>query len=244
MEESERIFTQTFLTCISRFAVICSFREIAHLGLPYATARIYGKYLQFANELFSDPQHENLFIDKEKALKAIGSADVLGTSMAQNQIKSFEASVDATSLIFAHSILDGAALGYCKASSLASPTDWEQFIEKRKVSIEEIRGLSYEEIIKNKINDYINCLDRESLLVKIERLFQVCRPPTGFSPIHNYCYDRVRLEKLDEIRHEIVHGTTAVDMLPKGEDDIWFLQQTANFLMGLVNKKYNLKINL
>lgn len=243
MTEPEKLFTETFTSCNSRFAVIFSFREISHLGLPTATLHIYDRYLQFADELFNDPEHEKLFIDKQKAYETLGGVEALGGKMAQDQIKNYKASVDAASIIFAHSIIDNAALNYCLCSALKKPRDWEKFIEKKKVSIEEIKGLSVDEILSKKVNEYISSLDRESLLLKADRLFQVCQPPVGFAPLHNYAYDRDRLLKLDEMRHDIVHKSSSVPMLPNGDDDIWFLQKTANFFMALVNSKYDLRIN-
>ena len=231
------------MSCNSRFAVVSSFRRISELGLPAATLNIYEEYLQFANELFNDPQHESLFIDKQKALETLGGVEALGSKMVSEQIANYKASVDAASLIFAHSVLDNAVLNYCRCSALASPTDWEKFIEKKKITVEDIKDSSTDEIVNKKVNEYIDSLDRESLLYKADRLFQVCRPPAKFSPLHNYSYDRKRILKLDEMRHEIVHGSSSVPLLPLGDADIWFLQQTANFYMSLVNFTYNLKID-
>lgn len=243
MIEAEKLFTETFTSCNSRFAVISSFREISRLGLPVATLHIYDRYLNFADELFNDPQHDKLFIDKQKAYESIGGVEALGTKMTQDQIGNYKASVDAASLIFAHSVIDNAALNYCRCCALVNPRDWEQFVEKKKVAIEDIKGLSTDEILAKKVHEYISSLDRESLVLKADRLFQVCRPSAGFAPLHNYTYDRDRLLKLDEMRHDIVHKSSSVPMLPNGDDDIWFLQQTANFFMALVNGKYDLRIN-
>jgi len=243
MQEAEKLFTETFITCFSKFAVITSFREISHLGLPAASPHIYDQYLAFAGELFSDPQHDKLFKDKKKALMVLGSVEALGRKMAEEKMQNYIASVDAASLTFAHSVIDSAALNYCQCCFLAAPADWEEFVEKRKISLEELKGKNYEEVLKAKANDYIQSLDRESLLTKAERLFQVCQPPADFSPIHNFTYDRARLEGLDQMRHDTVHQKGPVPRLPNGDSDIWFLQQTANFFMALVSSKYGLKID-
>ena len=163
--------------------------------------------------------------------------------MAQDQLKNYKASVDAASLIFAHSIIDNAALNYCRCCALANHNDWDKFVEKKKISLEELKKLSIDEIFSKKVYEYIDSLDRESLLLKADRLFQICQPPSGFTPLHNYAYDRERLVQLDEMRHEIAHKSSSVPMLPAGDEDILFLQQTANFFMALVNSKYKLKID-
>ena len=243
MAEANNLFTESFSSCNSRFAAIFSFREISLLGLPYATTHIYDQSLQYANELFNDPQHDNLFTDKQGLIDEIGGIEGLGAQMTQDQTKAYTASVDAASLVFAHSVIDSAALNYCHCCALANPQDWEKFVAKKKISVEEIKGLSYDDILKKKVNDYINSLDKESLLTKADRLFQVCSPPRDFSPLDNFCYDRDRLLKLDRMRHEIVHKSSTIPLLPNGNDDIWFLQQSDNYLMALVNSKFDLKIN-
>ncbi len=243
MEDAEKLFTETFNVAASRFAVVSSFREISRLGLPHATIHIYDQYLEFADELFNDPQNDKLFIDKQKAFDQLGGVENLGAQLAQDNLKKYKASVDAASLIFAHSIIDNAALNYCRVCALLNHNDWEIFIKNKKLSVEEIRDQSIDQILKIKVHEYIDSLDRESLLFKVDRLFQVCRPPLNFSPLHNYAYDRERLKKLDQMRHEIVHESSSVPLLPSGDEDIWYLQKTANFFMALVNYKYEVKIN-
>jgi hypothetical protein len=188
-------------------------------------------------------QHEKLFIDKQKAYESLGGVEALGSKLAQDQIRNYKASIDAASLIFAHSIIDNATFNYCRCCALANPSDWGKFVEKKKVSIEDIKGLTEVEILTNKVHEYISSLDRESLLVKADKLFQVCQPQSGFAPIHNYEYDRDHLLKLDEMRHDIVHKSSSVPVLPNGDNDIWFLQQTTLFFMSLVNLKYDLRMN-
>jgi len=243
MGEAEKLFTLTYSTSNKRFSLIYSFRLIGQIGLPYAKPHIYKKWSIFSNEIFNDPKYDKLFLDKKGALQDLGGLDSLASKMEKEEIKNFVSSLDAASLVFAHSILDGAALGYCRVISFAMPITWEPFIEKKKLSIEEIRNLTHEEILKICVKKYIDGLANESLLKKIKRLFQVCRPEPGFSSINNYSFDMERLEALDKMRHEIVHGFEPLVNLPKGDDDIWFLQQTSNFLMTLVNMRFNIKIN-
>jgi len=243
MSEAEKLFTETFRTCNSRFAVISSFREITRLGFSSAIFHIYDQNLHFADALFNDQQYEKLFIDKQKVFESLGGVEAFGHKMTQDQLNNYKASVDAASLIFAHSIMDDAALNYCRCCALVNSNDWEKFVEKKQFSLEDIKKFSVDEMFSKKIHEYIDSLDRESLPLKADRLLNICKPPAGFSPLDNYVYDRDRLVELDKMRHEIVHKSSSVPMLPSGDKDIWFLQQTTNFFMALVNSKYELKIN-
>jgi hypothetical protein len=244
MTKAEILFTETFTLWSNRFADISSFRRISQLGLPLGTAEIHDIYRDFAYDLFNDPVNEKFFIDKLKANMAVGGYENFGSMIAKHQLVNYNASIDAASLVFAHSIVDNAVLNYCICSSLANPTDWATFITKKNATIEDIIGFSKQEIINKKVADYIASLDRESLVKKAGLLFAVCQPPEDFAPIDNFEYDNDRLLQLDEMRHNIVHDSTAVPMLLNGDDDILFLQQTTFFYMALVNYKYDLKLNL
>ncbi|RLA89665.1 MAG: hypothetical protein DRG20_04420 [Deltaproteobacteria bacterium] len=243
IEEAEKLFSETFITCNVYFSVIFSCREISHLGLPTATIHIYDKYLHFVDKLFNDSQYEKLFTDKQKTFETIGSVEALAAKTTQEQIKKYKASIDAASLIFARSVIDSAALNYCRCCALVSPQDWEGFVKKKKILIEEVKGRSYDEILNINVENYINSSDRESLLTKIERLFQVCKPSNNFLSLNNYRFDRNRLQKLDRMRHDIVHKSSSIPLLPQGDNDIWFFWQSTIFLMALVNFKYGLKVN-
>lgn len=243
MNEAEILFSNTFMACNSRFAVIFSFREISRLGLPVATLQIYDQYLQFSYELFNDPKNDKFFIDKQGALNSIGGVEALGSKMAQDQLKNYKASVDAASLIFAHSILDNAVWNYCKCCALVSHIDWQKFVTGKKFTLDEILQESKDELLARKVNEYVESLDRESIIAKAQKLFEICQPPAGFSPLHNYNYDNERLKLLDDLRHEIIHKSTSVPVLPSGDDDIRFLQNTANYYMAVVNEKYKLKLD-
>ena len=59
----------------------------------------------------------------------------------------------------------------------------------------------------------------------------------------DYTFDRNRLEKLDDLRHEAVHGSDPLVALEDGDDDVWFLQKTAFYLMALVNMRYDTRID-
>ncbi len=138
MNEAEHCFTKTFLMGISRFSTIISFRRVAQLGLPAVTPQLYQECIGFAYDIFHDPQYDHLFIDIKAALKATGGFEAVGTKMAKDQIAKFRAAVDAASLVFAHSILDSAALDYCKVTALVGPSVWEQFLENKTGAIKSV----------------------------------------------------------------------------------------------------------
>lgn len=243
MSDPSELFTRTFLRMNERFANIYSLRRLAELGLPVATFMLHKETSTFVKELVLDPKNENLFTDKAGFLKQVGGLDGLTNKMAGVQVESYQKAIDAASLVFAHSILDDTTLEYCRVSSLIAPNDWEDVVIKKKVTVEEVKTKPYEAILKDLISEYIVELDKKSLLDKIDNLFKICRPPSGFSRMKNYSFDRGRIEALDKMRHGIIHGDGPIITLPNGQEDIWYMNQTGHHLMSLVNNKYDLRID-
>ena len=243
MSTPVEIFTRTFHNITNRFSVVNSLRHVAELGLPEVIPGIYQEWLQFAHQLFNDPQYDHLFLDKEGAIREGGGIQSMGRMMAENQLLAFRSSVEAASLVFAHSILDSAAMDYLRVTALQGPNDWSEDVNGKQVPLSAIQRKTYDDLLKEKVSQHLETFDRQSLLVKVDKLFQVCRPEQGFAPMDDYAFDRTRLEQLDSLRHEIVHGSGPVNEIRVTDNDIWFLHKTAFFLMSLVNMRYDTRID-
>lgn len=210
MASPEELFTQAYNGITSRFTVVYSLRRVADLGMPAATPKVYEEWLAFAHQLFHDPQYEHIFLDKKGALQAAGGVEGMGQSMAENQLSMFKAAVDAASLVFAHSIVDSAVLEFLRVTAAHNHLDWVPFVEQKQISVSALKDSTYDDIIRDKVAQHIDSLDRQSLLTKVDRLFQICKPEPDFEPMNDYKFDRGRLEKLDCLRHDIVHGSGPV----------------------------------
>ena len=100
------------------------------------------------------------------------------------------------------------------------------------------------------------------MLKKIGLLYSKCQPPAGWSGVEKYAYDSSRLERLDKLRHGIVHKDGLGKAIPNTDDEIQYMMNTTWHLTALaaaagiiqaglttsrsgpalVNYKYNLKI--
>lgn len=242
MDDAEIRFTEIFIWTISRWATIFSFRQVSVLSLHSAAPQIVNKHAGFVNALTHDSEYKDLFIDRERFI-ADGGPKKLIQQMSRQTIDAFQASVDAASLVFAHSILDSAALDYLRVTALISQRDWIFALKDKKIPLVNFEKSSFDQLLEQELNKYLDALDRESLLRKLDLLFSFCKPPSNFEPLENYNYNRERIQQLDRIRHGIVHGEGPVTTLPNGDDDIDYLQKTCWFLMSLVNQKYGVKID-
>jgi hypothetical protein len=160
-----------------------------------------------------------------------------------SSVTAFEAALDGASLIFAHSVLDSVIFDWCRVCALAQPEDLLSRVGPKKVSLSDVQGAeSFSELLNIAIDGYLNGLERESLIKKLELLFALCRPPSNFEPIEKYHYDRERIVALDNLRHDYVHrGTPGRRVLPRGADDLWFMLNTTNFLVTLVDHRYGIR---
>ena len=58
-----------------------------------------------------------------------------------------------------------------------------------------------------------------------------------------YAFDLERIIKLDKLRQDIVHGEALGQTIANADDEFDYMNRTCMYFMGLVNLKYNLKID-
>jgi hypothetical protein len=226
------------------FGLTFSFRRIASVGLGLSFNELREDWEILMHELETDPDYEGILIPIKPGSPCSPNWAHVADAMAHIEAQNFSLAVDAASLVFAHSVLDDAVLQYCRVTAAASPSSWEQFVIEKNIKLSDARSDCYERLLEKKINEYINKLGKESLISKIQKLFEVCKPRPGFKPIKGFSYDKRRLEHLDELRHSIVHGSGVADKLPNGDDDIHFMQRCGLFLMLLVNHCFSTEIEV
>jgi hypothetical protein len=192
--------------------------------------------------LVSDPEYNDLIMDKE-AFLSVMPKDKFVELGVQVALQTSVNSMDAATILFAHSMVDGAVFDYCRVTALHAPEDWESDFSNKQVPLSVMRKMSFEEIRDTKLKETLKALERESLSEKIDRLHARCRPPSGWSPMHGYVFDLGRIERLDRLRQEIVHGKGLGQPIPNAEDEFDYMHRSCLYFMGLVHLKYNLKID-
>jgi hypothetical protein len=244
VQNAESLFTKVWFRTNKRFSSIFSFRLSTEKGMSTVVTWNHLEYSSFVKSIVQDPKYEGYFYDKEGFLKLVGGIDNFTNTLVNQEIESYQIAIDSSSIILAHSTLDAAAFDYLRVVELAaSIQEFEKFVSRKQISLEDVKGSDYDDLLRIKIHDYIDEFERKSLLDKIDKLFQICQPPPMFSPIKDYVYNREMIQELDRLRNEIVHGDGLKSPLKICSDEIKYLMGTANFLMALVNERYNLKIN-
>jgi hypothetical protein len=126
---------------------------------------------------------------------------------------------------------------------MAEPTDFLPRLADRRVALREAQRSTFPVLLNTEIRRFLDNLERESLLKKMDLLFELCQPPAGFQGVVGYRYDRDRLTQLDQLRHDYIHGRARLSRLPNGNDDLLFLQNTGFYMVPLVNQRYDVKID-
>jgi len=245
MTEAAKLFNQVALRCFEQWGFITTFREVSKRGIEKAAGDVHGANVAFMQTLLTDPSCAEMIVDKERFIKE-GLHQRLVRDMTEKSLVDTVTAINAACLVFAHSVVDGVALDYCKVTALASPTDWESSVESRQVTLKAARSAPYDELLRAALDSFFKQLEQESLLKKVDLLFQRCAPPQGFWFVKDFKYDPERLRKVDRLRQEIIHG----DALLRGiadadaDADIVFLRNTTMHLMGLVNHRYDCRIDV
>lgn len=241
LNEAERLFNDVMARCYDRWRFVLSFRITAKASMDAAAGQIAADKITFVAEMLHGSEFDKILIDKDKFFE-MNPPDKIVEQMTAQTIAEMELMMNAASLVFVHSILDAAALDFCRVTALASPKDWESVVEKKGVSLAEAKEANYEQLLRQKLKDCFVQLERESFLAKADLLLARCKPEPKWSPMNNYEYDRKRLEQLDKFRHNIIHGDGLGMELKNADDEIDYLMRTALYFMGLVNMRYGLKL--
>lgn len=242
MTEAEKLFTQVWQRWTNRQSFLLSFRLTARQGMEAAREKIAAEKVTFVNAMLEGGDYDKIFIDKAAFFKAM-PPDKLVETMTDETVRHAEVGVDAASIVFAHSFLDGAVFDYCRVTALAAPRDWESVLDQRQIKISEVRELKYEDLLRKKLDEYFEQLERESLVKKADLLFARCKPPQNYDPMHGYTFDRDRLLRLDEYRHQIIHGDNLGKGIANAEEEVDFLMRTVLFFMGMVNLRYGIQLD-
>ena len=245
MASAEDVFSETFGRFMKNWTFISSLRQVADVAFPIAEQALGAVHAQFVEQVAADPEYKRIIVklDGSEGTWDQEIKNFIRSGMTDSAITNARTAIDGASLVFAQSILDDCAWSYLKACSLVAPADWDVVLRDRRIAFTSV-GKPPEVIREELIHEKLDQLERESLLKKVDLLFQLCTPPKDFAPINNYAYDRDRLLAIDNARHAIIHRDGMGKPIPHIENDLEYISKTANFLMGLVNKKYGVQLNV
>lgn len=250
MTEAETLFNQTFARWLQVGAMVTNFRKTFTSVAGSTSEHLERQATELFRSLHEDPQWKGLLTDiktgEPATARPSSEYQALGKTAAKVIFESSYASLDAAVLVFYHSLLEGVVLDCCRVTALHAPQDWEEDLRNSQVPLLESKSKSYDELLKAKVEERLERLERDSLLVKVDRLCARCNPAAGWSPMTGYEFDRKKIELFDKQRHEIIHGRalgTPLTLFQISDENLFYAQQTGMYFMGLVSHKYGLKID-
>lgn len=235
---------ERYLAAFGRF-----FLNIFNLGIFYGTttkflgsgeSQIEKEWLQATKEGFTSPKHRKIF-EKYQVFKDEDFMNGLSTAFAKASTRLSTRAVESTTLVFAHTILDETLSECCRISFIASPKEWFQFVQERKVKLGELEKAK--DMRKNKAWEFIGELERESILQRFDFLHKVCAPKMKGKQLPTAWINREQLETFDKLRHRVIHGKRFLRKTPNIEDQIYFAKICGISVLTLVGDTYGLLKN-
>ena len=248
--DAEKLFSETVARWLKATAVLSNFRTTFSAVAANAKTHLEFDSTEVFRKLHEDPQWTGILRDIDTGnpatAKRFAEYEELGKVGAKVIFESSYASLDAAALVFYHSLLDAAVFDYFRVTALHAPRDWEQDFKNSQVQLLETKNKSYDELLRAKLDERLERLERESLLVKADRLFARCNSPAGQTTLLGFVFDRERIEQFDEQRHEIVHGKALgkpLTIFPVTDDNLSYIQKTGMYFTVLVTLNYGLRLD-
>lgn len=227
-----KFFDQAAIDYHCSLILLNAFALVIEHGLPKAKSAI--EMNELVHELVfaslgapqaPDPKHRRKLELKSK--RKAGKSFALATR-----------SSDAAKVIFSHTILDTLITTLCQVSILADPNKW---FEQTKGEID-IQSLTLPRSGQAKIawkylDSYAKSLGQKSIKNRIKLIEQACR--LRHKEFTAEVPDILEIEKLDKLRHEIIHEKWLNQNQVVGLDPIQVLRTSASYFCALVSHTYS-----
>jgi len=240
MGQAEDLFNEVFFRAMAQFGTVDAFRDFFERGLPMAQEETMRENAALLQRVVNDPTYQGIFIKppKEPSLSFVEMIRRMSKTLLGNA----QARLNAASLVFAHSALDAWVLDLCRVTAMKAPRDWESSVKDKQIALLSVRQSTYESLLDEALRGFFQQLEKESLLKKVDLLFQRCRPEPEWRG-QTYRYDRDRLMRLDTLRHEIIHGDALSGDIPDLRVELLYLRETGMHLMRIVSLRYKVQLD-
>ena len=190
--------------------------------------------------LASNPQFTHIFGHTYQEL-ADGTYRAGVAGIVNNDLDLAKRRTAASALVFAHAVFESSVQDCLMIAYHAAPDDWLGEIREKKLTIDQSISPSLANTCAALIRDYINGLDRQSVLKKLEVFHRVTKPPTGHIQPVGYQYDPKKIEALDEARHKAAHRDPTSYAPATLDADVEYLRVTILYLLSILISKYDVR---
>jgi hypothetical protein len=235
-----------FIWLAFRFEQIISFRGLTTRALattiPAERERLRQSFTNMSLSIYTGETEAEQLESKQRILGISGGFGAMADSRANHQHAQHVSSANAAALVFGHSAVESIVDRLCEISALVDTEWWLDRIGERKVSLNEIRNRPATEIVNEHIAKRMIALRKDSLSKKFALVTDATKP-VGLTLTDGFKLDPSRLQKLDELRHEVVHGVSGFPEIPTIENDLDFFNRTGALLILAASQAYDLKVD-
>ncbi len=186
-----------------------------------------------------DPRFIRYFTNRQEILDRSYRQRVGG--VVHGELQAAKRRVASSSLVFAHAVFEECISDCLRIAFLASPKDWLPLVRAKKVSLCDIEDHGVSATQKDAIQSLIAVLERDSILKKLDKFFEVTRPTEFRGRIADYEYSRARIEKMDRARHTAAHDDPTAYDPELLKDDVDYMRLTLMYLLAILIEKYGVR---
>lgn len=230
-EVADRMFAE-LVTISNTFRYVSRSIDFAESQIIYEDVEDFGAHAL-------DPRFEPYFPNREEIED--GSFRHRVGQVVYGDLQAAKRRVASASLVFAHAVFEECVSDCLKVCFSAAPRDWLSTVTNKKVSFGELSESGLLPLQKQSIQDFVNGLERQSLLKKLQIFFQVVRPSENPSRIRDYQYSQERIAGLDRARHVAAHDNPAAYEPNALKDDVEYFRMTIMYLLAILIERYNVR---
>ena len=235
--KATEIFSRTFSDLYENANKIRTFLEIGVKGIPFAAEEVHKKDLITARKMYHYFKQSSEKGKKPRGYKKHTFENTVKKAQAAKQ------SLEAAGLIFAHSMLDTALSGLCRAAALNNPLEWKSFIANKEIKLSDyLEGNCYD-FVQKAFEKMLATFDFRSIDEKSNILFKICKPEKIDLGPAQFKFSKHKLKNFDRLRHDIVHPTSS-EVFIKGVDEwVTFAYNTSMYFIDMVHVSKKLYVD-
>lgn len=242
MPPEDRLFIEVWNRLTSDWSRLTTFRQMGVLGEDAAREAIHQNHTYFVQQQLLHGEFQHLLKNRASFVSS-GMAEAMPREMTETSVRNFRYTLHAATLVFAHSILDAAVFDCLRICAAAGPDDWRPHLGAKKVALSEVASKPYSELLCDAISAELSRLEHESLMAKVDKTFQLCKPDRKEFLTNGFRFDRDRLSKLDDLRHRIVHDPGTNASFDTIYEDLQFMQSSGLHLFSMVGDRFDLRFS-
>lgn len=234
-------FTFVFRRMNNGWAIIDSLRNVAALGMPYAKKIVEVQHKSFVSELADSGDLEKFIIGIKDAHDLKKTSDFVREKLTEQTMKNASYSVDAASLVFAHTVLEDGINSYLGITSHFKPDFWKDRVKKKQFDLEAVMKHGLDDVVGKIIQKEIWSIRRnESLVKKANLLLAICKPSV---PDPDYTFDEEKVKAIDKLRQDIVHGDLLGNEIADIDEKLSCLRNTWMYFFKTMHETFGLRID-